>query len=60
MNARDRRILHMTVRDLDGVATMSVGSGRYRQVVIVPEGSPEYEEARVSSSAAAARDSEFS
>ena len=60
MNARDRRILHMAVRDLDGVATMSVGSGRYRQVVIVPEGSPEYEEARASSSAAAARDSELS
>ncbi|MCP4038038.1 MAG: hypothetical protein GY733_13950 [bacterium] len=50
MNARDRRILHVTVKDMDGVATMSVGSGRYRQVVVVPEGSDEYEEALASSS----------
>ena len=56
MNARDRRVLHMAVRDLDGVATMSIGSGRYRQVVIVPEGSPEYDEARSSSAAAAEQD----
>lgn len=45
MNGRDRRALHMAVRDIDGVVTMSVGTGRYRQVVIVPEGAPEYEEA---------------
>jgi hypothetical protein len=32
---------------------MSVGTGRYRQVVIVPEGAPEYEEA-----AKAAREAE--
>ena len=50
MNARDRRILHVTVKDIDGVATMSVGSGRYRQVVVVPEGAEEYEEALSSSS----------
>lgn len=45
MNARDRRIIHVTLREMDGVATMSVGEGRYRQVVVVPEGSPEYEKA---------------
>ncbi len=53
MNGRDRRALHMAVREIDGVLTMSVGTGRYRQVVIVPEGAPEYEEA-----AKAAREAE--
>jgi spoIIIJ-associated protein len=52
MNGRDRRILHMTVKEIDGVATMSVGEGRYRQVVVVPEGADEYEEALSASSAA--------
>jgi predicted RNA-binding protein Jag len=56
MNGRDRRILHMAVRELDGVVTMSIGSGRYRQVVIVPEGAPEYEEALAASKAAAERE----
>jgi len=46
MNPRDRRIVHVALRDFEGVVTMSVGSGRYRQVVVVPEGAPEYEEAR--------------
>src|SRR5215472_7963029 len=46
MNPRDRRIVHVALRDYEGVVTMSVGSGRYRQVVVVPEGAPEYEEAR--------------
>ena len=52
MNPKDRRILHMTVREMEGVVTMSVGSGRYRQVVVVPEGSPEYDEALTASNAA--------
>ena len=47
---------------MERVVTMSVGSGRYRQVVIVPEGAPEYEEAvkasRDAEAKAAARDSE--
>lgn len=51
MNARDRRILHMTVKEIDAVATMSVGSGRYRQVVVVSEGADEYDDAVASSSA---------
>lgn len=45
MNGRDRRTIHMVVRDMSGVATMSIGEGRYRQVLVVPEGAPEYEEA---------------
>ena len=45
MNGHDRRAIHLAVRELDGVATMSIGEGRYRQVVVVPEGAEEYEEA---------------
>ena len=56
MNARDRRALHIAVREMDGIATMSIGTGRYRQVVIVPEGAPEYEEALASATEAAERD----
>jgi spoIIIJ-associated protein len=62
MNGRDRRALHVAVREMERVVTMSIGSGRYRQVVIVPEGAPEYEEAerasREAEAKAAARDSE--
>lgn len=46
MNGKDRRTIHMALRDVEGVATMSVGEGQYRQVVVVPEGAPEYDEAR--------------
>ncbi|HEX2485616.1 MAG TPA: R3H domain-containing nucleic acid-binding protein [Myxococcota bacterium] len=46
MNARDRRSIHVALRGAAGVATMSMGSGPYRQVVVVPEGAPEYAEAR--------------
>jgi spoIIIJ-associated protein len=46
MNAKDRRIVHVALRDTEDIATMSIGEGRYRQVVVVPEGAPEYEEAR--------------
>jgi spoIIIJ-associated protein len=49
MSPRDRRSIHVALRDAEGVATMSVGEGRYRQVMVVPEGAPEYEEARSSS-----------
>jgi len=56
MNGRDRRILHMAVREIDDVVTMSIGSGRYRQVVIVPKDAPEYDEALAASKAAAERD----
>ncbi len=46
MNAKDRRTIHVALRDAEGIATMSVGEGRYRQVVVVPESAPEYEEAK--------------
>ena len=55
MNGKDRRIIHLALRDEEDVATMSSGQGRYRQVVVVPEGSPEFEEARRESEAAAER-----
>ena len=58
MNGRDRRIIHLAVRDEDGVASMSIGEGRYRQVVVVPEGAPEYEEAQRQSEASATRERE--
>jgi spoIIIJ-associated protein len=45
MNPRDRRAIHLALRGTQGVATMSRGEGRYRQVVVVPEGAPEYDEA---------------
>ena len=46
MSPKDRRTVHVALRDVDGIATMSVGEGRYRQVVVVPDNSPEYEEAK--------------
>jgi spoIIIJ-associated protein len=46
MGPRDRRSIHVALRDAESVATLSVGEGRYRQVLVVPEGAPEYEEAR--------------
>jgi spoIIIJ-associated protein len=46
MNGRDRRLIHLALRDEEGVATMSMGEGRYRQVVVAPEGTAEFEEAQ--------------
>lgn len=46
MSPKDRRVIHVALREVDGVATMTVGDGRYRQVVVVPESAPEYEEAK--------------
>ena len=45
MNSRDRRTIHVTIREIEGVATMSIGEGRYRQVLVVPEGAAEFEDA---------------
>ncbi len=56
MNGAERRILHVALRDVEDVATMSTGSGRYRQVVVVPKGAPEYDEARKAAEEAASRD----
>ena len=49
MNGRDRRAIHVALRDRDNVATMSEGAGLYRQVIVVPEGAEEFEEARETS-----------
>lgn len=38
MNSRERRLLHMACRDLEGVETSSVGEGRDRFLVIFPAG----------------------
>jgi len=46
MNARDRRLIHVALRDRDDVVTISEGEGRYRQVVVIPESSDEFEDAR--------------
>jgi spoIIIJ-associated protein len=50
MNPRDRRIVHVALRDTAKIATMSMGEGRYRQVLIVPEGASEYGDAQASQS----------
>jgi hypothetical protein len=52
MSGRDRRVIHMSLRGVDGIATMSIGEGRYRQVLVVPAAAPEYAEAKASSEAA--------
>jgi spoIIIJ-associated protein len=55
MNGKDRRIIHLALRDEADIATVSTGEGRYRQVLVVPEGAPEYEEALRESEAASER-----
>jgi spoIIIJ-associated protein len=55
MNGKDRRTIHLALRDEEDVATMSTGEGPYRQVVVVPEGAPEFEEALRESEKAAQR-----
>ena len=37
MSARDRRIIHLTLRDEPGVSTRSEGQGEERRLLIVPE-----------------------
>jgi spoIIIJ-associated protein len=56
MNGRDRRLIHVALRDREDVATMSEGEGRYRQVVVIPENSDEFEEARAQSKRAGNND----
>lgn len=55
MNGRDRRQIHLALRDEESVVTMSSGEGRYRQVLVVPEGAPEFEDAQREARAAAQR-----
>jgi spoIIIJ-associated protein len=36
MTSRERRIVHMALKDMPGVRTESIGVGEHRQVVIHP------------------------
>jgi len=38
MNSRERRLLHLTIRSLEGVETVSHGEGRDRFLAVYPEG----------------------
>jgi spoIIIJ-associated protein len=38
MNSADRKVVHDTVNEIDGVATISEGADPHRRVVIVLEG----------------------
>ena len=37
MSPRDRRIVHITLKDFHGVSTKSVGEGSWKKVIIVPK-----------------------
>ena len=37
MSAMERRVVHMTIADIDGLSTESEGEGRKRHVVVFPE-----------------------
>lgn len=37
MNAHDRRIVHIHLKDEDGVRTQSIGDGYYRKLMIFPK-----------------------
>lgn len=37
LSARDRRIIHITLRDVEGLSTRSEGDGEERRLLIVPE-----------------------
>ena len=52
MSGRDRRVIHVALRGAEGIATMSIGEGRYRQVLVVPAGAPEWAEAKAASESA--------
>ena len=51
MNGRDRRTVHLALKEREGIATMGIGEGSYRQVLIVPAGADEYDDALASSQA---------
>ena len=51
MNGRDRRTVHLALKEREGIATMGIGEGSYRQVLIVPAGAAEYDDALASSQA---------
>lgn len=37
MSARDRRIIHLTLRDVEGLCTESEGEGEERRLLIIPD-----------------------
>ncbi len=37
MNAHDRRIVHLSLKDTQGVRTQSLGNGAYRKLMIIPK-----------------------
>jgi spoIIIJ-associated protein len=37
MSPRDRRVVHLALRDVEGIVTRSQGDGHYRRVLIIPE-----------------------
>lgn len=41
LDPRARRVVHLTLRDLAGVATKSEGEGVFRRVCIIPKSAPE-------------------
>ncbi|HIJ54691.1 MAG TPA: KH domain-containing protein [Deltaproteobacteria bacterium] len=36
MNAHDRRIVHLSLKDTQGIRTQSIGNGAYRKLMIIP------------------------
>jgi spoIIIJ-associated protein len=40
MNSRERRIIHLTLRNETEIRSESTGSGPFRQVVVLPVGMP--------------------
>lgn len=38
MDARDRRVIHLYLREIRGVETVSRGTGNFKRVIIVPKG----------------------
>jgi predicted RNA-binding protein Jag len=40
MSAADRRIIHVTLAEAEGVTTRSEGEGIHRHLIVVPTGAP--------------------
>lgn len=38
MNAADRKVVHDTINEIDGVSTLSEGADPHRRVILIPEG----------------------
>ncbi|MGE5486323.1 MAG: protein jag [bacterium] len=55
MNSRERRIIHLALRDFPAVRSESSGIGPHRQVVIYPAGMPAQPQAATAAAASRAR-----